>query len=189
MGRYGSPSWSTMGLILCLLFALFLPGGISMLNEANQKYDLPIYISQKLSVTGYSSYTVTGELTNNSDRDVVIERLEITLTGKKEYTSYVTDFSINNITVPANSSYEIHSPGHTFQNEHGGVVASGELSSARISDCVIDGKSVELKEYDGTNFVEQGVQPGGAILAIVTGSIALLGAIAIVIYKVKTRYD
>ena len=189
MGRYDSPSWSTMGLILCLLFALFLPGGISMLNEANQKYDLPIYISQKLSVTGYSSYTVTGELTNNSDRDVVIERLEITLTGKKEYTSYVTDFSINNITVPANSSYKIHSPGHTFQNEHGGVVASGELSLARISDCVINGKSVELKKYDGTNFVEQGVQPGGANLAIATGSIALLGAIAIVIYKIKTRYD
>ena len=189
MGRYDSPSWSTLGLILCLCFALFLPIGISMLSETNQEYDIPVYISEKITVSGYSTYTVTGELTNRTNKDVVIEQLEITLTGKKEYTSYVTDFSIRNITVPANSSYKIYSPGHMFRNEYGGKVATGELDSARISDCVINGKSVKLKKFDGKNFVEQGVQPGGEILAIVTGSIALLGAIGIIAYKVKTRFD
>ncbi len=189
MGRYNSPSWSTLGLILCLCFALLLPGGISMLCVANQDYDTPVYISEKFTVSGYSTYTVTGELTNRTNKDVVIERLEITLMGKKEYTSYVTNFSIRNITVPANSSYQIYSPGHMFKNEYGGTIPSGELDTARISDCVINGKSVKLKKFDGKNFVEQGVQPGGAIVAIVTGSIALLGAIGIIVYKVKTRYD
>ena len=187
MGYYNSPSWSTIGLILCLCFSLFLPGGISMINEAIQTYDLPVYISEKIAVSGHYTYTITGELTNRTNEDVIIERLEITLTGKKENTSYVADFSLRNITVPANSSYEIYSPGHAFRNEYGSTMSSGELSSGRISDCIINGKSVTLKEIDGTSFVEQGVQPGGAVLAIVTGSIALLGAMAIIIYKIKSR--
>ena len=188
-GYYNTPSWSTMGLIMCLLVALFLPGGISSVVEANQEYDLPVCISEEISVIGYSSYTVTGELTNLTNEDVLIERLSITLSGKKEYTSYTASVSLKNITVPANSSYRISSPGHMFKNEYGYTVASGELTSGHIRECIINGESVELKKIDGESFIYQGERPGGSVVAIVIGSIALLGAIAIIVYKIKTRYD
>ena len=189
MGRYyNSVSWSTLGLIMCLLFALFLPGGISTVIENNKAYELPVYVSENVSVTGYSVYTVTGELTNLTNENVVIERLEITLTGNTDNTKYSTEILIKNITVPANSSYQIYSPGHSFKNKYGTTVASGELENAYISDCVIDGESVKLKKYDGEHFVDLGLKQGGEVIMIVTGSIALIGAIAIVIYKVKDRY-
>ena len=188
MGRYNDVSWSTIGLIMCLLFSLFLPGGISGVVEENKEYDLPVYISEKVTVSGYTSYTVSGELTNRTNEDVIIDCLVITITGKKEYTSYSGGVSIRNITVPANSSYKINSSGHKFKTEHGGTVPSGELDFAQISDCIINGEHVELKKFDGENFIDQGMRPGANIIAIVIGSIALLGAIAIIWYKIKERY-
>lgn len=190
MGRYhNSVSGSTLLLIFCLFLAIALPGGISTAIENNKEYDLPVYVSENITVTGYSVYTVKGEITNLTNEDVVIERLEITLAGNKENTRYSAEILIKNIIVPANSSYQIYSPGHSFENKYGSIVASGELESAHISDCVINGESVELKKYDGENFVglwqkQQGVEIG----MIATGSFGLVAAIAIIIYKVKSRY-
>ena len=190
MGLFNNASRSTAGLILCLLFAFFsLPVGISEINEVNKDYDIPVYISNEFEVLGYSTYTITGELTNRTNSDVVIERLEITLTGKKGNTSLLAYYTMSNITVPANSSYQIYSPGNMFRYENGRIAASGELNSARISDCVINSESVELKKFDGKNFVEQDFNAIEITLYTVIGSIAFLGAVGIIIYKIKTRYD
>lgn len=160
-----------------------------MLVEANKEYSLPVFVSKEITVSGYFSYSIQGELTNDTDNDVIIECLDIALAGRKGNTTYESKLRLKNIVVAANSTYQISSSGHQFRTEHGGSVPTGVLDYARISNCVINGESVKLKKLEGDRFIDQDEQPNGAAVAIVGGSIGLLCAIAIIIYKWKTRFE
>lgn len=63
----------------------------SATRELTQKHDLPIYISEEVSISGYSSYTISGELTNRSNKAVKIDLLEIIVSGKEDNTIYYAD--------------------------------------------------------------------------------------------------
>lgn len=187
MKHYGDVSFSTIILIICLFICIALPGGISMLCESKKEYNLPIYISKELTVSGYSYYTIQGELKNLTEESVKIDKLTIVVAGSKNKVNYSGTVVLENIEVSANSYYQIYSPGHSFLNENGGQIPSGVLTYARINECVIGGETISLKKFDGESFVDQGVQPGGAIFAIIIGSIALFCSIGLIIYKIKNK--
>ena len=189
MSRYNETSWSTIGLIFCIAISWFLPVGISTAREVKQEYDLPIYISQKVTISGYSSYTITGEIKNRTNEDVKVDYLEIALSGRDGDTVYHIDERLKryDFIVPANSTYTIRFDDVVY-TQLGSTVAHGELTNANISACIIDGKSVELKKKDGDYFVAQGGNSSGYIYAIILGSLGLIGSVAIIIYKVKDKF-
>lgn len=190
MSRYNETSWSTIGLIFCIAISLFLPLGISTAREVKQEYDLPIYISQEVTISGYYSYTITGEIKNRTNEDVKVDRLEITLSGRDRDVIYYIDETLKeyDFIVPANSTYSINFDDVVY-TRFGSTIASGELTEANISACIIDGKSVELKKQDGDYFVSQGGNSSGYIYAIIIGSLGLMGVVAIIIYKIKEIFS
>ena len=189
MSRYNDTSWSTIGLIFCLAMSIFLFAGISAAREVKQEYDLPIYISQKVTISGYSSYTITGAIKNRTNKDVKVDYLEIALSGRDGDTVYHISERLKeyNFVVPANGTYTIRFDDVVY-TQLGSTTAHGELTNANISACIIDGKSVELKKQDGDYFVSQGGNSSGYIIAIIIGSLGLMGAVAIIIYKIKDNY-
>lgn len=189
MRNYNNVSWSTMGLVLCFVIGLALLWmGISTAQDLKEEYTVPIYISEDLSVSGYSSYIIKGELTNYTNNDITIDRLDIKLSGKEENTNYYTDnpITIVDINIPSNSSYHIYLDDIIY-TESGVGSAHGELTSANISKCVINGEVVQLKEFDGHAFVSPGGNSWGHIVCIILGCVLLMCAILIIIYKIKNR--
>ena len=183
-------SWSTIALIFCLAFSFFLLAGIDSARDVKEEYDLPIYISQKVTISGYSSYTITGAIKNRTGKDVKVDYLEITLSGHDGDTVYYINERLEkyNFIVPANSTYEIRFDDIVY-TQPGNTTAQGELTHATISACILNGESVELKKQDGDYFVSQGGNSSGYILAIILGSFGLLGLVVIIIYKIiKYKY-
>ena len=183
-------SWSSIGLVFCLAISLFLWVSIDTALEIKQEYTLPIYISKEATISGYSSYTVECELTNLTDRDVKVDLLEIAVRGRDGDTYYHANQRLlkENFIVPANSSYKIKLDDIVYV-QMGETTAKGELTDAHISECILNGESVELKEKDGEYFVTQGGNSTGYIAGIVIGCLGLLGAISIIIYKIVDKYS
>ncbi len=189
MSRYNETSWSTIGLIFCLAISVLLYLGIESAREVKQEYDLPIYISQEVTISGYSSYTITGEIKNRTNEDVKVDYLEINLFGHGVYTEYVIDERLKtyDFIVPANSTYTIRFDDVVY-TQPGNTIANGELTEVNISACIINGKTVRLKEKDGDYFVTQSGDSTRYIYLIIIGSLGLIGAVAIIIYKIKKNY-
>ena len=191
MSRYrNNMSWSSIGLVFCLAISLFLWVSIDTAQEIKQEYTLPIYISKEATISGYSSYTIECELTNLTNRDVKVDLLEIAVRGRDGDTYYHADQRLlkENFVVPANSSYKIEFNDIVYV-QMGETTAKGELTDANVSECILNGESVELKEKDGEYFVTQGGNSTGYIAGIVIGCLGLLGAISIIIYKIVDKYS
>ena len=183
-------SWSSIGLVFCLALSLCLWTGIENAQEIKQEYNLPICISREVSISGYSSYTIEGELTNLTNEDVEVDSLEIAVSGRDGDTFYHADqrLIIEDFVVPANSTYEILFDDIVY-TKLGEETAHGELTNANISKCILNGESVELKVIDGEYFVSQGGYSTGYIFFIIIGCFGILGAVAIIIYKIIERYS
>ena len=190
MSRYNSSmSWSSIGLIFCLALSLLLWNGLETEKEIKQEYTLPIYISREVTISGYSSYTIEGELTNLTNEDVKVKSLEIAVSGRDGDTRYHASerLYIYDFVVPANGTYNIYMKDVVYV-QLGEETAHGEMTEANISGCIINSESVELKEKDGEYFVAQGGNSTGYIGGIILGSLGVFGAVAIIIYKIKDKY-
>lgn len=188
MSRYYGQniSWSTIGLVLCIAISLLFPLGINMATAIKKDYDLPIYISQDISVSGFIDYTIQGELKNRTNEDVIIEELQIALSGAEGNTHYYAYETIVDIIVPAGSTYRINLTDKRY-SETDGSMAIGKLKYANIRKCIINGESVQLKKLDGDYYVNEGANSSGYIFSIIIGGLAIICAVLIVIYKIKHR--
>lgn len=190
MRRYSNVSWSTIALIISIVISTSLPVGIAEMKKVHEEYSLPIYISKELEVNGYSSYTVTGELTNYTNNTVIIEKLEISIYGYKNKVLYVARprLTIYDIIIDANSTYSIYESDLVYSQD-GMVYAKGELTDANISDCIINGESVELKKFEAGYFISQRTSSNGYIIYLIVGSIAITMSVAIIIFKIVKHFN
>lgn len=174
--RKDLPSWSTIGLIFCIIVSLMLPTGIKAAIESKKT---PIYISQKICINRKSDYyEICGTLANKTNQDVCIDFIQISARGKSNNTNYFArPIVIQNINIEANATYEIYRTDLRYIGENG-ELDLGYLTEAYISKCEINGKSVNLRESN---------EYSELILFSMVGGIAYIGAIAIIVYKVKDK--
>ena len=184
---YNSFSWSTIGLVVCLALSMLFPLGIEMKNEIQQDYNLPIYISKDISITGFDKYTIKGELSNNTNKDIIIDELQISLSGADGNTHYYAYETIINITVQAYSKYQINLTDKVYYDKQDGSMTINKLNYAHIGKCVINGKTVQLKKQEGDYYVAEGVNSKGYIFLLIIGGVAAISSILIIIYKIKNR--
>ncbi|MDD4291935.1 MAG: hypothetical protein PHX51_06870 [Clostridia bacterium] len=171
-------------LIGILLFAL----GLGKIIVNNQAYDVPVYISDNFTVTGYSTYTVQGSLTNRMSNDILIERIEVNLSGSDGRNHWSATWTKRDILIPANETIRLYESDLTYSFNATGYTAEGCLTDATVSDCIIDGVSYKLKySENGQDFSRQGDDNGTSVLILVGGIILLLVSGGIIVYLFKTR--
>ena len=181
MSRQTNVSWSTICLVFFFGMFVFLPMSLASAKDIKKSASLPVYISTPFEVYGYSSYTVTGALSNKTGEDVLIDVLEIALTGTTGKTHYYAESNqtLTNIIVPANSTYQIHIDNIVYSKSGYGE-AKGELENATLSKCVINGEEVDL-------VTQEDMEMKGVVYGIVIGSIGLIGTVSIIVYKIYKK--
>lgn len=167
-------------LVLLLMFGIMMMlAGITGIVSRTEEYEYPIYISQEFKLFGTSSKELTGQFTNRTSENVVIEEMSIRVsTEKKGNTRYYDYLKFKNIIVPANGVYNF---------KQIGIVSS--FVNVSLSYCIIDGERCSLKySNDGIVFEDNEKQLSSSILYLI-GGVVLLGLSAFVItdYFVKKR--
>lgn len=175
---YKDVSWMSIILVGCLIGGLFLlKFGINCI-KVREEYSLPVYISEELSISGYSSYTITGEITNWTDEEVKIDLLKISPNGKNGSSYYYVDekLSIEDIIIPAHSSYSIYIKDLVYVSK-GQTEARGELNSVLISKCIINGEEVDIAS-------KKWLDDSSGVIMVVFGILCLAIDMAIIVVRI-----
>ncbi|MDD4729569.1 MAG: hypothetical protein PHN55_12565 [Dysgonamonadaceae bacterium] len=173
---------------LSLLFGVLLTLlGTTQLIENSKPYTAPIYISQEFTITGYSSYTVSGQIANLTSSDIIIEQIIVSLSGSSGNTKYRASWSRSNINIPAGGKLNLSESGLEYTPSGFGT-PSGQLKNAKVSKCIINGIDYDLKySFNGTDFNEQGANIETSILMMIGGIILLSISAGIIIYWIKNK--
>lgn len=122
---------------LFIVSAFFLIIGIVIIIQDSKpkEYNYPVYISEKLTASGYANnITIHGKLKNRSDKNVEVVFLLRVFSGRDTY----ADID-KNIIIYANSEYDLF----------GEYMATGNNDTyydrAKIFSCKINGESVILE--------------------------------------------
>lgn len=167
---------------LFLLFGtLLLACGIGGLLSRTEDYNAPLYISQDFVLTCNETYTITGELTNRTDQDIVISELKFHLNGTNHY-AYVYE---RDLVIPANSEYRYLKTNIDYTVDL--------LDRVYIQDCIIDGIDYDLQySSDGIVFENNANNLTSSTIMLIIGLVLLIAAIYIVINyfinKKKIKY-
>lgn len=161
--------------IFCILVAfgiIALASGINMFASKTQDYDSPIYISQKLTMNESTNYTITGVLTNLTNKEIYIEELTIRLFGGKKgkvTPTFYGDVTTKNIIIAPYENYHLSSPiPSNFKDLNSG---------ATIVKCIIDNENYMIKESkDGITYNEN---DGGAFILSFLGVAMLVTSIVL----------
>lgn len=167
-------------LILLLMFGVMMTlAGITGIVSRTEEYEYPIYISQEFKLSGINSKELTGQFTNRTSENVVIEEMSIRVSTEKQgNTRYYDYLKFKNITIPANGVYDF---------KQSGIVAS--FVNVSLSYCIIDGERCSVKySSDGSVFEDNENQLSSSLLYLIGGVVLLgLSAFLIIDYFVGKR--
>ena len=169
-------------ILLFLIFGVLLALlGIIGLTGRNEKYSAPVYISTEFKVTCEDTYTVTGQLTNRTDKSIYIDKLIIRLTGSDVSTTYYGDVKKEDIFIPPNGTYDFFQDNISYP--------SNLLKRAHVEECVIDGVDYNLKySKDGVVFDKSSKTVLTFSVALTIGIILLgLDIVVLIIHFIRKK--
>ena len=174
---------STIAIFVLTIFSL-CAGAIIIFNScSHEEYNVPFYISKPLQISkGNDTWTITGELKNLTNEDLILKSISFECNGKANNTRYTANYNIKEIIIPANGKVSIYENNlESWLDTHFNKYA--ELSDVNFKSCTINGISYNPKySSDGINFHDSNISYG--IISLIAGFILL----AIGLVKVKNEY-
>lgn len=142
--------WLIAGIIGCIIFIII--GIISCYNAAkenNKPYELPIYISQKFTITkNGNGWEIDGKLTNLLNEEINIDELHFKISGKdpdKYKTYYESTITEKNILIGIKETYYFNDTYYT--------VGKTDFSTVILDYCIINGEQIKpVYSSDGIHF-------------------------------------